>query len=234
MRKARLALAVLAGLVAACVQQISAPPVPEPGAPANFPALRYLEAAARSEGIFRVDPALSLVVVTVRRDGPLARFGHDHVVSSHDLGGYVSVDEGQADLYVPLERLAVDESALRAEEMLDTQPSNADIVGTRSNMLERVLEVERYPFALVHVVRSTANATAVPLDVAITLHDVTRTVQVPAQVDFGVDQITASGRLELDQSEFGIAPFSVLGGALRVQDRVNLRFRILARRIERK
>jgi hypothetical protein len=33
----------------------------------------------------------------------------------------------------------------------------------------------------------------------------------------------------VDPTSFGITPFSILGGALQVQDRVSVRFRILAR-----
>ena len=62
---------------------------------------------------------------------------------------------GRADLYVPLDTLVVDEPALRAEAGFDTQPSAADIAGTRRNMLEKVLEADRYPFALIAVKRSS-------------------------------------------------------------------------------
>jgi hypothetical protein len=35
-----------------------------------------------------------------------------------------------------------------------------------------------------------------------------------------------SGTMHFNQSDFGIVPYSVLNGALRVQDRLDLRFRI--------
>ena len=101
--------------------------------------------------MFRVDPARSLLLIVVRRGGALAQFGHDHVVASHDVAGYIAPDEGRADLYVPLDALVVDEPALRAEAGFDTQPSAADIAGTRRNMLEKVLETSRHPYALIAV-----------------------------------------------------------------------------------
>jgi hypothetical protein len=39
-----------------------------------------------------------------------------------------------------------------------------------------------------------------------------------------------NGRVTLEQSNFGIVPFSILGGALQVQDRVDVRFVIHGRR----
>ena len=108
--------------------------------PAEFPQGYYRQAVGR-----RVSrrSGESLVVIEVRRAGSLARLGHDHVVASHDVNGYVAPQEGRADLYVPLARLAVDEAALRAEAGFDTQPTESDIGGTRANMLEKVLEARQ-------------------------------------------------------------------------------------------
>jgi len=224
----RPAAAVALALIAACAPQPPSGPVAR-GAPAEFPAAYYLQAAAEGKPVFRIDPARSLVVIEVRRGGPLAKFGHDHVVASHDVTGFVAPAEGRSDLYVALERLAVDEPGLRAQAGFDTQPTESDIAGTRGNMLERVLDAAQYPFALIRV--TGAGGDARTLEVAITLHGVTRTLRVPAQVDTADGQIGVSGRLALNQTDFGITPFSILGGAIQVQDRVDLRFRILARRV---
>ena len=39
------------------------------------------------------------------------------------------------------------------------------------------------------------------------------------------------GRLSFDQTDFGITPYSLLGGAIAVKNGVDLRFRIQARRL---
>src|SRR5712691_3606704 len=141
---------MLALMLGAC-----APPVrergPAAGPPADFPGAHYLEALAQGKPVFRVDSRESFVAIEVRRGGSLARLGHDHVVASHEVGGYVAPDEGRADLYFQLDRLEVDEAALRAEAGFDTQPTQSDIEGTRANMLVRVLEADRFPFALIRV-----------------------------------------------------------------------------------
>ena len=68
-----------------------------------------------------------------------------------------------------------------------------------------------------------------PLRVRINLHGVTRDVETPAQIqELPGGAVLVSGRLEIRQSDFGIVPYSVLGGALQVQDRLDLRFRIHA------
>src|SRR5262245_57038327 len=98
-------------LVAGCAGlfRLEAPTAPPP----EFPESHYLQAQKQGKPVYRVDPAESLVVIEVRRGGSLARLGHDHVVASHDVTGYVSPDEGRADMYLALARLAVDEPELR-------------------------------------------------------------------------------------------------------------------------
>jgi polyisoprenoid-binding protein YceI len=207
-------------------------PAPAPTAPvappADFPEAYYRQAAAQGKPVFRVDPAASLVVIEVRRSGSLSRLGHDHVVASHHVGGYVAPEEGRGDLYVPLTHLTVDEEKLRAEAGFDTQPTEADIAGTRANMLEKVLEAERFPFALVRVSGARAGKGSGDISVALTLHGKTRTLKVPAQVTTDGKQISVSGRLSLNQTDFGITPYSLFSGALAVRDAVDVRFRIHA------
>jgi len=232
--RAGLAAALLSTMLALTLAGC-APPVreraPAAAPPADFPEAYYLEAATRGKPVFRVDSRESLVVIEVRRGGSLARLGHDHVVASHEVGGYVAPDEGRADLYVQLERLEVDEAALRAEAGFDTQPTESDIEGTRANMLVRVLEADRFPFALIRVSGVDASRREAAMSVAITLHGVTRALQAPATIDADANLVEVSGRLSFDQTDFGITPYSVLGGAIAVRNGVDLRFRIRARRL---
>ena len=152
--------------------------------------------------MFRVDPEPSLVVVEARRGGSLARLGHDHVVASHDVGGYVSPNDGRSDLYVRLDSLIVDEPGLRADAGFDTQPSADDIAGTRQNMLQKVLQADRYPYALINVKGVDAVAGGAGMRVAITLHGITRAMEVPARIETSSDSIDVSGRLALDADRF--------------------------------
>jgi YceI-like domain len=232
MRGRALAGVVVALLLAGCAPPVREPAAPAAAAPADFPETHYRQAAAQGKPVFRVDPRASLVVIEVRRAGKFANLGHDHVVASHEVGGYVSPDEGRADLYVELARLVVDEAPLRAEAGFATQPSEADIEGTRANMLDKVLEADRFPFALVRVTGAEAKPGTATLSVAVTLHGTIRTLDVPARIEAGADRIGVSGRLSFDQTAFGVTPYSVLGGAVAVRDRVDLRFDIHARRLQ--
>ncbi len=227
--RAAVAAALLSTMLAGCAPLLRGP-APAPAAPpADFPEAYYREALGQGKPVFRVDSRESLVVIEVRRSGSLARLGHDHVVASHEVGGYVAPDEGRADLVVALARLAVDEPALRAEAGFDTQPTESDIEGTRANMLEKVLEAEKFPFALIGVSGANTGRGDVTLNVAITLHGSTRTLQVPAEIEADAEKMSVTGRFSFEQTDFGITPYSLLGGVIAVQNRVDLRFRIIAR-----
>ncbi len=225
----RLAAALLSTVLAGCAPLLRGPAPAPATPPADFPEGYYREALAQGKPVFRVDSRESLVVIEVRRSGSLARLGHDHVVAGHEVGGYVAPDEGRADLYVALARMQVDEPALRKEAGFDTQPGESDIEGTRSNMLEKVLEADKFPFALIGVSGANTMRGEVTLNVAITLHGSTRTLQVPAEIEADAEKMSVTGRFSFEQSDFGITPYSLLGGAIAVKNGVELRFRIIAR-----
>ena len=224
-----LALAAAATLVAGCAElfRVEAPIAPPP----EFPESHYQQALKAGQPVYRVDPGASLVVIEVRRGGSLARLGHDHVVASHDATGWVAPGEGRADLYVAVARLVVDEPGLRKEAGFDTQPTESDIEGTRSNMLGHVLEADKFPYAVIAVKGADAKEKKPTLDVAITLHGRTRSFQVPAEVEAEKKTITVSDKLAFNQTDFGITPYALLGGAIAVKDGLALRFRIQAKRL---
>ncbi len=220
----------VAGLLAGC-----AAPVPRLAdvageQPAEFPDAYYRQAAARGQPVFEVDPASSLVVIEVRRGGTLAHLGHDHVVASHDVRGYLAPADGRADLYLRLDRLVVDERDLRAEAQFDTQPSAEAIAATRANMLDK-LGAGAHPWALVAVRDVAIDAAGFRMNATLTLNGSTRAMHLSPQIVLSAGEVGVDGRVALDQTNFGITPFSILGGALQVQDRVAVRFRIRARQM---
>ncbi len=217
---------LLLALVAGC----TAPPARAPAAPtaavAGVDAAWYLQAESAGKNILRIDPQQSLIAVTVRRGGRLARLGHDHVVASRNLFGFVAADDGQADFQFRLDELTVDEPGLRRDAGLEPDLPAEAINGTRQNMLTRVLEAQRFPLVVLRAVQLAATDSTMQL--TITLHGVTRTIMVPVQVGHGERWLAASGRFDILQSEFGITPMAVLGGAIAVEDRLQLRFHIVA------
>jgi hypothetical protein len=206
-----------------------APPAIAPSLPAvNFDQSWYQQAESAGQQILTIDPQQSLIAITVRRGGRLAKLGHDHVVASRHLNGLVAAEQGRADFYFRLSELSVDEPALRRAAGLEPElPANA-IQATRLNMLSKVLEADRFPFVVLHAEPVAGDLSLLRL--SISLHGVTRSMDVPTQIERSENRVTASGTLRLLQSEFNIEPVSVLNGALVVLDPLELRFHIVAHR----
>jgi hypothetical protein len=215
---------LLAALLAGCAA--APPPAPVALPSSDNAASWYRQAEAAGSKVLVIDPAQSLIAVTVRRGGPLARLGHDHVVASRGVSGFAAPAEGRADFSFRLDQMSVDEPALRHEANLETQPSAEAIAGTRANMLARVLEAERFPVVTLHAQQIKGGQA---FRLAITLHGVTREVLAPARIGSGAEGVTATGTLTLSQTDFGVTPMSIMGGAMTVLDPMELRFRIVAR-----
>lgn len=224
MKPIRTYLALLL-LVAGCASTTAPPPAPTPATPA----FGWYQEAARAQQVLRIDAALSLITVTVRRGGTFARMGHDHVVASRSIEGFVAPDAGRADFRFRLDQMTVDETELRTKAGLTTQPDPDAIAGTRTNMLTRVLDAERFPLVELHAEGAAGKGDKLEtLRLTVTLHGVSRTVDVPTTIERSAGGLTASGTLILNQSDFGITPMSVMGGALTVLDPMELAFRIVA------
>ena len=221
---------VLAGALAACASRAPVPVVDDAQRPAGFPEAYYLDAAKRGAAIYAVDPKSSLVVIEVRRGGTLAQLGHDHVVASHDTRGYVAPADGRADLYVRLDRLAVDERDLRTEAKFGSQPPDDAIAGTRDNMLHK-LAAQEHPYAIIGVRGVDTDATGSWLRATLAVNGTEHAVRIPARIAVAPAEVDVTGQLAVKQTSFGITPYSILAGALQVQDEVAIRFRIRARRV---
>lgn len=227
-------------LLAGC----SAPPVTlevPAGAPPDFPVERYRQPPGDAS-VYTVDAARSLLQVYAYRDGALKRLGHDHVIASRDLAGFIRRDAAGAstsvfssDLYLPLAALTVDEAALRADAGFETEPSAEDRAGTRSNMLKS-LDAATFPFVSASLktpaIDDSALLSGQPVELTVeatlNLHGLEQALTVPVSAVFDAGSLKASGAFNLTQSDFAIEPFSVLGGALAVRDTVEIRFELYA------
>jgi polyisoprenoid-binding protein YceI len=130
--------------------------------------------------------------------------------------------------------LTIDEPALRLQagaEFAADVPDSARS-GTRDNLLgSSLLDGSRFPGIQIE---SASLSGTVPGRVMATLQIKVRDVQTRLELPVNVDQpdaltLVASGEATLRQSQFGLVPFSVMMGALQVQDEMQLQFRIVVR-----
>ena len=224
------ALALLGGLNACA-------PAPRPAAgPAVVPPVAPQGEAVPAGPAYRIDAARSELRILVYRSGALARLGHNHVIESHELKGEVHLtnagvlDRAAFSLAVPVGGFIVDASASRREEGADfaSEPSSADIEGTRHNLLgPGVLDAAAFPTLGVDGTTSVTAAGATA-HAHLTVRGRASTLEVPVTVAHGPHELTIRGGFGVAQSSLGMTPFSVGLGALSVRDQLEVRFTIVA------
>lgn len=185
---------------------------------------------------YAVDPQASEVRLLVYRDGPLARFGHNHVFIGRVEGEIRAGDTASGSAFrleIPVGSFEVDPPAARAEEGAEfaTQVSEQARLGTRENMLGgEVLDARRYPVIGIVSVALAGPRWNPTVTARVTLHGATRDLRFPAAVFQSGDALEVIAGFRVRQSDFGIKPFAALGGGLLVRDAIDIRLRIVARR----
>lgn len=184
--------------------------------------------------VFEVDRQASEIRIVVLPAGTLARFGHPHVIGGAVVDGTVVLAEPFSEsgfsLRIDTQALEVDRPDWRANEGFDPELSASAIEGTRDNMRSgSLLNVAEYPEILIESISLSGPTWQPDVEVRIQLRGQSRELTVPIALIIEVDQLTATGRFSLRQSDFGIEPFSAAGGSLSVADEILIRFRIVAR-----
>lgn len=185
---------------------------------------------------YRVDPAQSELRLLVYRAGPLARVGHNHVIVNRGLTGWVDVAPKIAAssfmLSVPTVDFVVDDARMRLEEGADF-PGDVDAgakSGTQRNLQsEALLDGARHSIITVKSLEINGTDAALMATLAVNVAGHESKIIVPFSLERGAGRLLAAGNLGLRQSALGLTPFSVMWGALQVQDEMRLKFRIVAR-----
>ncbi|HEX4299894.1 MAG TPA: YceI family protein [Gammaproteobacteria bacterium] len=186
---------------------------------------------------YTVDADHSAVEFLVYKAGTFAAFGHNHTVEAHGFTGDVYLAPAFKDsifaLKLPVKDFEVDRPEARAAQGADfaTHPSAQDIKGTTEHMLGAdCLDADKYPDVSLQSAEVTGSESKAEMTVRITLHGTARDLKVPVTITKDGDGLTASGDFELKQSEFGITPYSALGGGLQVADALKVHFKIVSRK----
>ena len=225
-------VASLAAFLAGC----AAPPAPLSNGvstPLAEDALRAVEAAPGG-ALYAVDAGQSQVRIFVFRAGRAPALGHNHVLTVPQLEGR---------LWTPEQGLAGAEFALgfRLDQMLLDPPdvrteagagwasvlSPEAIAATREHMLgPDNLQADNFPWVRLRSLQIAGEAPHLAAELEIELHGQKRTHWVALEARPAGEGWTVRGGLVLRQSDYGVRPYSVLGGLLAVQDELVIDFRL--------
>jgi polyisoprenoid-binding protein YceI len=184
-----------------------------------------------------IDSQRSQVLVLVYRDGRLAHLGHNHVIAVRSLTGSVVLgsDPTQASFQMdfPVAAMSVDEAALRSAEGADFSSTvdEAAIAGTRDHMLgESLLNSAQFPQIHLQSEQIRSNAGSLSALTTIVVRNTTAHAEVPVMLQTSGDDLSVSGEFDLTHSQLGLTPYSVALGALRVAERIHIRYQLSAHR----
>lgn len=221
-------LAPLFLILAGCVAPPQVPPAatPAPAAP---------EAAAGPSEAW--DVVGSQLEVRVYPDGPMAKLGHNHLITSSAIKGRIELRSPRTasrfQLELPLESLVVDDAKAREAaggEFAAAVPEK-DREGTRQNMLgAKLLDAARQA-----VVRLTADSISggpenFTARVRVALRGEERVIEVPVTIAQDGTRLHVHTSLHLRHADLGLVPLVAGLGAVRVRDDIEIDCRLEARR----
>lgn len=192
---------------------------------------------AASPETLTIDVGESWIRVLVYRGGVLSGIGHNHVISSHDINGYIdgvdSVESAtpRATLSFPVDRLVIDDAAHRELEgdAFQSDVSDKDRAGTRRNMLGgKLLDSENYPQIEVRTTAIHEGDRIFDVTAEIEVAGFKGTISFPLSIVLTDGGITIDGAAEITHAALGLKPFSAALGMLKVREEMTVRFHIVA------
>jgi polyisoprenoid-binding protein YceI len=178
-----------------------------------------------------IDARASRFAVQAFATGILSVMGHNPKIGIRTFSGEVdfNVEAAQASGF----RLSMKSSSLGVLDDI----SDKDRRDIEKMMNEQVLEPAKYPDIVyeapnVDVTRLETALYSATLVGTLSFHGVTHNQTVSARIASFDEMIRASGEFSLNQSDYGIKPISVAGGALKVKDELKFSFEMIARKQE--
>ena len=180
---------------------------------------------------YSINSADSKVEIHVYKEGVFKAFGHDHVIAAKDLSGEVQfekekVEEASVRLRIPTKSITVVDPGESENDRHDVQTTMEG---------EKVLDVVKFPeivFSSTEVsgVKKAPGGWELTLAGKLKLHGVEKSVSFPLHVRTDGGELRGEGEVSVLQSDYGITPVKVGGGAVKVKDKLKITFNIVARK----
>ena len=162
-----------------------------------------------------IDRAHSGITVKVEKSGLFSAFAHNHTIQAPLATGHLDTQKRIVSLTLNTKDMKVVDEGVKESE-------RAEIEQTMKS--EKVLDVQKFPeirFASTSIAPQDGGRYQVKGD--LTLHGTTHAIEFPVAESNG----RYTGSVKLKQTEFGIAPVSIAGGAVKVKDAIEIVFEIV-------
>jgi polyisoprenoid-binding protein YceI len=191
--------------------------------------ISWLAAGAQEKTAYSLDASKSKLQIHVYKEGVFKALAHNHLVIAEKLSGQVRFDSKK-----------IEDSSLslkvRAGSMMvspegESEKDRPDIQATMDS--DKVLDIARYPeieFSSTGVseVKLTGDGYALVLAGKLRLHGVEKTVRLPIVLHVKDDRLEAQGEMTLLQTDYGIKPIKVGGGAVTVKNELKISYDVVA------
>lgn len=223
----------LAGCQSAGRPELSRPATGSP----SFQEQAYRNIPADEGKVFWIDSQASEVFFYIWRGGPLAEKGHNHVMVVRKMEGAVFIprnlteDPARFDIVFKAADIQVDPLDLRKQigGAFESGMTEEGAQGTREHMLgEKVLDARNFATVGLSSQKTYGEPPKMVFDTRITLHGFERRYLIPVTIRLQNGRLHARGSFVIKQSDFGIEPYSALGGALYILDPIMLEFSMVA------
>ncbi len=176
---------------------------------------------------YTINAAQSEFIVRANSGGLFGFAGHDHTIAIRGFTGEATLTRGN-----------IEPASLQMRIMADSlfvidNVKEKDRLKIEYDMREKVLETEKYPqivFKSTEVTVSKRDDGEYEITIwgDLTLHGATRSVRIEAQMTLNDTTLRAKGEFSLGQKDYGIKPFSVAAGTVKVKNELKLSFDIVA------
>jgi polyisoprenoid-binding protein YceI len=186
------------------------------------------EASPLASARYAIDAAQSRFMVRAFAGGLLFIKGHDHLMAIRDF-------TGEAQLTLNSISPASLEFTVRADSLAETR----DVFTEQQKQIinkevrELVLETAKYPTITFKSTDVKGKLVArgkyqARIGGDLTLHGVTRHIEIPAQVSLSGKDLRASGEFTINRGDYKVNATSALHGTIRVRDKLKFTFDIVA------
>jgi polyisoprenoid-binding protein YceI len=178
---------------------------------------------------YAIDSDMSTFTVRAFASGMLSALGHSPTLAVRDFTG--KADFSPSSLDAAALHIKIKAGSLNVTNNV----SDKDRREIERTMNQEVLETARFPEIVFESSKVSASKVSdgqylVNLVGDLSLHGVTNSEPLSAQVALIGDTLRAHGEFSLLQTAYGIKPVSIAGGSLKLKDELKCSFDILARR----
>lgn len=194
-------------------------------------ALLMVPLTVMAQDRYSINSADSKVEIHVYKEGVFKAFGHDHVIAAKDVAGEVQFEKERIE--GSSVRLRIPTKSVTVVDPGESEKDRHDVQTTMEG--EKVLDVAKFPeiaFSSTGVsgAKKAPGGWELTLAGKLKLHGVEKSVSFPLHVQADGGELRGEGEISVLQTDYGMTPVTVGGGAVKVKDKLKITFTIVARK----